>query len=111
MLSDAVEDVDIIGESVSLMVENNKLVISAESDLSEANIAISESDDVKIINESGDKVKAKYSIEYLKKMISCAKLVPDVKINFNKDYPLRLDYRAVDKIMLSFILAPRVEND
>jgi proliferating cell nuclear antigen len=111
MLNDAVEDVDIIGESVSFMVEGNKLVVSAESDLSEANIAISESDDVKIINESGEKVKAKYSIEYLKKMISASKLVPDVKINFNKDYPLRLDYKAVDKIMLSFILAPRVEND
>lgn len=111
MLNDAIEDVDIIGESVSFMVEGNKLTISAESDLSEANIAIGESDDVKIINENGDKVKAKYSIEYLKKMISASKLVPDVKINFNKDYPLRLDYKAVDKIMLSFILAPRVEND
>ncbi|MFH1438942.1 MAG: proliferating cell nuclear antigen (pcna) [Candidatus Woesearchaeota archaeon] len=111
LLNDAVEDVDIIGESVSFSVENNKLTISAESDLSEANIAIQEGEDVKIITDSSDKIKAKYSIEYLKKMISASKLVPNVKINFNKDYPLKLEYKAVDKIMLSFILAPRVETD
>jgi len=34
-----------------------------------------------------------------------------VIIQFNKDYPLRLDYKAIDKVALSFILAPRVEND
>ncbi len=111
VLNDAIEDVDIIGESVSFMIESGKFVVFAESDLSEANIAIPESEEVQIINDAGDKVKAKYSIEYLKKMISAGKLVPNVKINFNRDYPLRLDYKAVDKMMLSFILAPRVEND
>lgn len=111
MLNDAIEDADIIGESVSFMIEDNKLVVSAESDLSEARISIQESEEVKILNDAGDKVRAKYSIEYLKKMINASKLVPDVKINFNKDYPLRLDYKAVDRIMLSFILAPRVESD
>ena len=111
VLSDAVEDVDIIGESVSFMIDGKKLVISAESDLSEANIAIQETEEVKIMSDVSEVIKAKYSIEYLKKMMNAGKLVPEVKINFNKDYPLRLDYKAVDKIMLSFILAPRVEND
>jgi len=111
VLSDAVEDVDIIGESVSFMIDGKKLVISAESDLSEANIAMQETEEVKIMSDVSEVVKAKYSIEYLKKMMNAGKLVPEVKINFNKDYPLRLDYKAVDKIMLSFILAPRVEND
>jgi hypothetical protein len=32
-------------------------------------------------------------------------------IQFNKDYPLKLEYKTVDKVSLSFILAPRVEND
>src|SRR3989338_3599836 len=94
-LNDSIEDVDIIGESV----------------LSEANISIPESEEVKIINDAGDKVKAKYSIEYLKKMMNAGKLVPNVKINFNKDYPLKLEYKIVDKIMISFILAPRVEGE
>ena len=68
-----------------------------------------EAENVKI--EADEKAKAKYSIEYLKKMMNAGKLVPNVKINFNKDYPLKLEYKIVDKIMISFILAPRVEGE
>jgi hypothetical protein len=44
-------------------------------------------------------------------MISGSKIADKVTIRFNKDYPLKLDYVAMDKVSLSFILAPRVEND
>jgi hypothetical protein len=50
-------------------------------------------------------------VEYLKKMVQGGKLADRVIINFNKDYPLKLSYISVDKVSLSFILAPRVEND
>ena len=55
--------------------------------------------------------KAKYSVEYLKKIMDASKLTDNVSIQFNKDYPLKLDYIVVDKLQLSFILAPRVENE
>ncbi len=111
MLNDAIEDVDIVGESVTFAVEPKKLVIHAEGELSEANIEIKESDDTKISVSGSDKVKAKYSIEYLKKMIDGSKLADNVVIHFDKDYPLKLDYNVVDKLQLSFVLAPRVENE
>lgn len=110
ILSEAIEDVDIVADSVSFMVENGKFIINAEGDLSNANIEIKSDDDTKI-KSSKDKVKAKYSIEYLKKMIGAAKLSDRVTVQFNKDYPLKLEFKAVDKLMLSFILAPRVENE
>ena len=34
-----------------------------------------------------------------------------VSIQFAEDYPLKLDYLIKDKLALSFILAPRVNND
>ena len=109
-LSEAIEDADIVGESVTFTAEQGKFTVSAEGDMSKANIEILSNDFTKI--EAGiDKIKAKYSIEYLKKMISAGKLASEVSIRFNKDYPLKLEYKAVDKLMLSFILAPRVEND
>ena len=40
-----------------------------------------------LIKGAEEKIKAKYSIEYLKKMISGSKLSEDVVIKFNKDYP------------------------
>lgn len=111
VLTDAIEDVDVVAESVSFLAEPNKLTVIAEGDLSKAKIEIPSKGDTIIVSDTPDKIKAKYSIEYLKKMILGGKLADDVTIQFNKDYPLKLEYKAVDKIFLSFILAPRVEND
>lgn len=111
ILNDAIQDVDIVAESVSFIADGNNFIIEASGDLNKANIEIKEDKETKIISDTKDKVKAKYSIEYLKKMIDGSKIADKVKIQFNKDYPLKLDYTAVDKVMLSFILAPRVENE
>lgn len=111
IFNDAIEDVDIVAESVTFEVDKNNFVINGESDLSNANIEIKADDDTTIKLDSDDKIRAKYSVEYLKKIISASKLCDKVVIHFNKDYPLKLDYVVVDKLQLSFILAPRVEND
>jgi proliferating cell nuclear antigen len=110
ILSEAIEDVDIIAESVTFNCESKTFTIEGEGDLSKAKIEMKQSDDVKI-ESTVDKAKAKYSIEYLKKMISASKISESVKIQFNKDYPLKMEFVDVDKVMLSFILAPRVDND
>lgn len=111
VLSDSIEDVDIVAESVSFIGDKEKLIISAEGDLSKAKIEIEADENTKIKADNQDKVKAKYSIEYLKKMMDASKISDDVTVKFNTDYPLRLEYKTVDKVLLSFILAPRVEND
>ncbi|HLC64807.1 MAG TPA: proliferating cell nuclear antigen (pcna) [Candidatus Nanoarchaeia archaeon] len=111
VLNDAVEDADIVGESVTFFVEGNKFSVISEGDLSHANIEIKEDDDIKITLTGADRVRAKYSLEYLKKMTGGSKIADTVTIQFNKDYPLKLEYKTVDRVMLSFILAPRVEND
>lgn len=111
MLGDVIEDADIVADSVSLIAEPKKFTVQAEGELSKAHIEMNASESTKIDTESPDKIKAKYSIEYLKKMISGAKIADNVTISFNKDYPLKLDFKEIDKVLLSFILAPRVEND
>jgi proliferating cell nuclear antigen len=111
VLNDAIEDVDVVAESVSLQVEPKKLTVLAEGDLSKAKIEIPSKGDTIIVSDTPDKIKAKYSIEYLKKMMAASKIAEDVTIQFNKDYPLKLEYKSVDKLFLGFILAPRVEND
>lgn len=111
ILNEAIEDADIVAEAVTLVVEQKKFTMLAEGDLSNAKIEMVDGDEVKITSESQTAIKAKYSIEYLKKMITGSKLADKVMIQFNKDYPLRLDYRVVDKLQLAFILAPRVENE
>ena len=111
VLNAAVADVDIVSESVTFAAEPEKFTISAEGDLNKAHIEIKPSDKIRIKSETSAKVKAKYSIEYLKKMIQGSKLADDVAVFFSQDYPLKIEYKVVDKLLLSFILAPRVEND
>ncbi len=110
ILSNAIDDADIVAESVSFIVEPKKFTISAEGDLSKAQIEIKQSENTKV-ELKGDKAKARYSIEYLKKMIMASKLSDNVAISFSNDYPLRLEYAEVDKLMMAFILAPRIENE
>jgi proliferating cell nuclear antigen len=83
--------------------------LNAEGDMNTAAIEIKADDTTKI--QAAGSVKSKYSVEYLKKMIEGSKLADSVKIEFNKDYPLKITYATVDKVMLTFILAPRVDND
>lgn len=110
-LVNAVEDVGIISESVTLLSKKEKLSVFGEGDLSKAEIEIVPSDEISIsINENEDQVKAKYSIEYLKKMIVGDKISPNVVLEFGNDYPLKLEYKVLDTVELSFILAPRVDN-
>lgn len=112
VFNEAIEDADIAGESVSFHAEPGKLSVSAEGDLTKAHIEIRDSETTKInVHGTSSPIKAKYSLEYLKKMMNGSKLADEVIVQFNKDYPLRLDYKAIDKVALSFILAPRVEND
>lgn len=111
VLNDAIEDVDIVGESVSFEVHKEGFVVSAEGDLSKAMIEVKNDDVTKIKIDTNEKIRAKYSIEYLKKMMMGSKLADTVKIMFNKDYPLKLEYKTVDKVLLDFILAPRVDNE
>ncbi len=110
-LNEAIEDVDVVAESVSFIAEPKKFSVSAEGDLSQAKIEMKESEEIKIKVDGEERIKAKYSIEYLKKMINGSKIADEVTIYFNKDYPLKLEYKIIDRVMLSFILAPRVEND
>ena len=109
ILNEAITDAEIASESVSLVAEPGKLSFQAEGDLNTATIEIRDSEGVKVT--ATDKTKAKYSIEYLKKMIEGSKLSDKVTIQFNKDYPLRLTYSTIDKVMMTFILAPRVDTD
>ena len=111
ILSESVEDVSVVAESVTFLGEKGKLSVKAEGDLSKAFIEIKPDDSTAIKSESEDKVKSKYSLEYLKKMIAGSKLSDKVTLSFNTDYPMKLEYKLTDRLLLSFILAPRVDND
>ncbi len=111
ILNDAIEDVGIVAESVAFHANASRMRIIAEGDLSKAEIDITPDNNTRIDATGSEEVKAKYSVEYLKKMIAGSKISDEVTIQFDKNYPLLLEFKAIDKVLLNFILAPRVDND
>ena len=109
VLEEAIEDVGIVAESVGFNVSKDRFVIESESNFSNANVELKQ-DEETLIELMGDSTKAKYSIEYLKKIVKGGKLADKAVVQFNKDYPLKIDFRVLNKLDLSFILAPRVDN-
>lgn len=110
-LESAIDDADIVAESLAFVAEEKGLMINAEGDLNKALIEIVADGTTKIVIKEGTKIRARYSIEYLKKMLLASRFAEKVTIEFSKDYPLKLSFRVIDKLSLEFILAPRVEND
>lgn len=108
---EAVQDMDVVSESVALVAMKDAFVVEAESNLQDARTEIHTDGETSVKTPSKEAVKAKYSIEYLKKILKGSKLANKVTLQFNKDYPLKVDYLVKDKLSLSFILAPRVAND
>lgn len=106
---EAVEDMDIVAESVALIAHPESFTVKAEGNLNAANVVMNKSSTVEI--DAGEEIISKYSLEYLKKMIKGGKLTDRAMLSFSKDYPLKLEYAVMDRMKLSFILAPRVNND
>jgi len=108
---EAIEDMDVVSDAVVFQAEPLKFLIQAVGNTSEGHVEIPHGEGVTITMESKGNVKAKYSIEYLKKIIKGSKLSDDVSIWFDKDYPLKLEYKVIDKLSFSVILAPRVREE
>ncbi len=111
LLTESVEDVSVVAESVTLLGDKNELLVKAQGDLSKAFIEIKNDENTSIKTDSEDKFKGKYSLEYLRKMMNGSKISDKVSVSFNTDYPLKIEYKVIDRVALSFILAPRVDND
>ncbi|USN45714.1 MAG: proliferating cell nuclear antigen (pcna) [Candidatus Woesearchaeota archaeon] len=107
--AEAIDDMDIVGESVTLQTEKNKFIIASQNDLTKADVEMEGDDTTKIVVEK--EAKSKYSIEYLKKIMQGSKLADKMTLKFSDDYPLNIEYKQLNKLELSFVLAPRVDND
>ena len=108
LLSNIIDDVEIVSESVTFLADKDKLIIEGSGDLKDAKVELT-GDEI-ISSSVEEKSKAKYSVEYLKKMVAGNKLTNEVSMSFSNNYPLKIEFKEVDKVLLSFILAPRVEN-
>jgi len=102
---EAIEDCLVVSDACTFSAEPNKFIIEAKG-LNSARVEFS-SDEAEIYSDYGS---ARFSLEYLTKFIKGAKIANRVEINFSDNHPMRINFPA-GKVLLSFVLAPRVEQD
>ena len=104
-LTEVIEDCSIVSDVCTFIAEPNRFIVEA-SGLHSSRSEFS-TDEVEI--HSGNSA-GRYSLEYLKKFIKGAKISNRATINFSNNHPLRINF-PTGNVMLSFILAPRIEQD
>lgn len=107
---DYIKDADIVGDALTIEAKSDSLKFSAGETSSQVKIKLSKDKDALMEIKSKEKSKSIYAVDYLKKIAKSSKISDTVSMKLSKDYPVRLDYKALDKGQLSFILAPRIEN-
>jgi len=108
ILSNGIDDADLVSDSVIFEIEKDSVLLKSQGDSSSTELRLDKGDQVKINTEKN--VKARYSIDYLKKMIKAKKLSDKVKLELDSNYPLKMTFSLPGKLTMSFILAPRVEE-
>ena len=111
LFDEAIEDMNVVADSLAFIAEETRFTIEAQGKINAGRVEISGDSEISIKIGKEQKVMSKYSIEYLRKMIKGSKLTDTVVLSFNKEYPLCLEYKVTDKLLLKFILAPRTDND
>ena len=105
-LVEVIEDCSIVADACTFRAEPTKFIVEAKGALNSAKAEFS-SEQIEI---HSDFSTARFSLEYLSKFAKGAKISSNASINFSDNSPMRLDF-TTGNVMLSFILAPRIEQE
>jgi proliferating cell nuclear antigen len=104
-LVEAIEDCLVVSDACTFIAEPDKFIVEASS-LHSARAEFS-SDEVEIHSGKGS---ARFSLEYLIKFAKGTKISDRCTLSFSDNHPMRLDF-PTGNVMLSFVLAPRIEQE
>lgn len=102
---EVIEDCAVVSDACTFIAEPNKFIVEAHG-INSARAEFS-SDEAQI--HSGNS-SARFSLEYLSKFVKGAKISNKASLSFSDNHPMRLDF-PTGEVILSFVLAPRIEQD
>jgi proliferating cell nuclear antigen len=104
----AINDLGFLDEGIGLTIEDGKFSMEGKNNSMAGKIDFTT--DVDVQDTQGKNFTARYSIEYLKKFMKADKIAKTVELSFSSDFPLKVQYKVQDQLLLGFILAPRGED-
>lgn len=110
VLESAIKDAMVVSDSVTVTASKDSIKISAEGDQSDVDFKITEGSEG-VLELSGEEANSMFSLDYLSKMIGAKKLSDTVTVKMADEFPVRLEFEIPDEANLSFVLAPRIEEE
>ncbi|HLC39718.1 MAG TPA: proliferating cell nuclear antigen (pcna) [archaeon] len=111
VLQSGIADAEIVADSVLFEASPSRFGMRAEGDISSAQLELERGNASLIVLTAETEVKSRYPLDYLKKIIKAAKIAESVKLNWGQDYPMKLEFKSKDKVILNTVLAPRVSEE
>lgn len=109
VLSEALKDVGIVGDHVTLRATPDFLRLEGESDVESVNVRLNKQSEGVAHMEVKEECRSIYIISYIQNMLKAAETTDIVEYEFGQDLPLRLTV-PLEGGKISFLLAPRVED-
>lgn len=109
VLSEALKDVGIVGDHVTLRATPDFLRLEGESDVESVNVRLNKQSEGMAHMEVKQECRAIYIISYIQNMLKAAETTDIVELECGQDLPLRLTV-PLEGGRLAFLLAPRVED-
>ncbi|WP_324735605.1 DNA polymerase sliding clamp [Thermococcus sp. SY098] len=111
VLKEAVKDASLVSDSLKFIAKENEFIMKAEGETNEVEIKLTLEDEGLLDLEVQEETKSAYGISYLADMVKGIGKADEVIIQFGNDMPLQMDYPVRDEGKLTFLLAPRVEEE
>jgi len=108
VLQSGIADAEVVADSVLFEASRDRFGMRAEGDISSAHLEIEKGNEALLEVKIDGETRARYPLDYLKKMVKATKIADSVTLEWGQDYPMKLSFKAIDKVSLKFILAPRV---
>jgi len=111
VLKEAVKDASLVSDSLKFIARENEFIMKAEGETNEVEIKLTLEDEGLLDLDVQEDTKSAYGISYLADMVKGIGKADEVIIQFGNDMPLQMDYPVRDEGKLTFLLAPRVEEE
>lgn len=112
VLSQAVSDAEVFSDSVLFIADAKSFSMEASGETGKSATELEKgSDDALVEITATSPAKARYAVDYLKKIVKGGKLSETAKLQFKSDFPVQIEYLVTDKLQLKYVLAPRIESE
>jgi proliferating cell nuclear antigen len=109
-LKEIMEDMQAVSDHVKLEAKENKLLVSASSELSSANIEVDKQSDILLDTEFKESALATYNLNYLTEMVKAGSALSETAtVEFSTNMPIKIEFEISQKGKLAYYLAPRIE--